>query len=388
MIRALIFSVLSEFRARLVKAGASERLLDLLLAWCQRQGWLRARGRQRTDATHVLAAVRQLNRLELVAETLRAALNAIATVAPGWLQARVPEPWYQRYGRRIEYTRRPSSEAERQAKGQSIGEDGLQLLSWLEAPDTPAPVTELLEVQTLRTIWQRHYRREPANGKEENPDKEEDALLSGVQLATPAELAQASQAIESPYDVAARYRTKSGLGWMGYTVHLSETCEANVVHLITHVKTTPANVAEAKCTEAIQHALLAQGRARVFIWPMPVTSRPISSLAARLNGVLPCWGRYVRAPVGRTRSRAPMAGRNSPLTDWLRPLTAHKVTARSAGMRFSTPTAIAISRLILPPRTVRLVPSAAAVPAPKCSHVAFNSSPKLSNKPFNTYGLT
>ena len=89
------FSVLSEFRARLIKAGASGRLLDRLLAWCQQQGLLRAGGRQRTDATHVLAAVRQLNRLEIVAESLQAALNAIATVAPPWLQARVPEPWYR-----------------------------------------------------------------------------------------------------------------------------------------------------------------------------------------------------------------------------------------------------------------------------------------------------
>jgi transposase len=255
------FSVLSEFRSRLVKAQASERLRDLLLGWCQRQGWLRAGGRQRTDATHVLAAVRQLNRLERVAETLRAALNAIATVAPDWLQARVPEPWYQRYGRRIEYSRRPSSEAERMAKGQSMGEDGVRLLTWLDAPDTPAQLTALVEVQTLRTVWQRHYRRESAMDGEHEPDQEDQARRSRVRLATPAELAQAPQALESPYDVQARYRTKSGLGWMGYTVHLSETCEAEAVHLITHVQTTPANVAEAKCPQAIQQALLKQGRA-------------------------------------------------------------------------------------------------------------------------------
>ena len=36
----------------------------------------------RTDSTHVLAATRDLNRLELVGETLRATLNALATVAP------------------------------------------------------------------------------------------------------------------------------------------------------------------------------------------------------------------------------------------------------------------------------------------------------------------
>src|SRR5215211_676512 len=79
-------SVLCEFRARLLEGGAEERLLHRLLEVCQARGLLKARGRQRTDATHVLAAIRVLNRLELVGETLRAALNEIAAVAPDWLR--------------------------------------------------------------------------------------------------------------------------------------------------------------------------------------------------------------------------------------------------------------------------------------------------------------
>src|SRR5262245_6887772 len=84
------FSVLSEFRDRLLAGSAEELLLDKLLERCQGLGLLKARGQQRTDSTHVLAAIRVLNRLELVAETLRAALNAVATVAPDWLQAVTP----------------------------------------------------------------------------------------------------------------------------------------------------------------------------------------------------------------------------------------------------------------------------------------------------------
>jgi transposase len=83
--------VLSEFRARVSTGDASERLLKKLLTHCQAQGLLRAGGRQRTDATHVLAAVRVLNRLELVAETLRAALNAVAAAEPVWLTRHVPQ---------------------------------------------------------------------------------------------------------------------------------------------------------------------------------------------------------------------------------------------------------------------------------------------------------
>jgi transposase len=75
------FSVLSEFRDRLLAGPAEALLLDKLLGRCRALGLLKARGPQRTDATHVLAAIRVLNRLELVAETLRAALNDLATIA-------------------------------------------------------------------------------------------------------------------------------------------------------------------------------------------------------------------------------------------------------------------------------------------------------------------
>ena len=89
-------SVLGEFRARLVEQQASERLLEALLVQCQAHGWLKARGKQRTDSTHVLAAIRTLNRLELVGETLRAALEGVAVVAPTWLQSGGPPDWFER----------------------------------------------------------------------------------------------------------------------------------------------------------------------------------------------------------------------------------------------------------------------------------------------------
>jgi transposase len=79
-------SVLCEFRGRLLEHGAGERLLGRILDAAREGGLLQARGRQRTDSTHVLAAVRDLNRVELLAETLRAALNEIAVATPDWLQ--------------------------------------------------------------------------------------------------------------------------------------------------------------------------------------------------------------------------------------------------------------------------------------------------------------
>jgi len=121
-------SVLCEFRARLVAHEAGERLLDEFLRQCQSHGWLKAGGNQRTDSTHVLAAVRLLNRLELVGETLRAALEDLATVAPDWLGSWVPADWVERYGRRIEESRLPRAEAARKQWAEQIGADGSHLL--------------------------------------------------------------------------------------------------------------------------------------------------------------------------------------------------------------------------------------------------------------------
>lgn len=75
-------SVLSEFRSRLVAGQAETLLLDKMLEHFKAAGYIKLRGRQRTDSTHVLAAVRELNRLVFVGESLRHALNVLAVSAP------------------------------------------------------------------------------------------------------------------------------------------------------------------------------------------------------------------------------------------------------------------------------------------------------------------
>src|SRR6266699_4025528 len=93
-------TVLCEFRTRLVALSAEERFLEAVLDLCKQRGWLKARGRQRTDSTHVLAKVRAINRTECVVETLRHALNVLAVVAPDWLRSQVQPEWLERYGPR------------------------------------------------------------------------------------------------------------------------------------------------------------------------------------------------------------------------------------------------------------------------------------------------
>ncbi len=99
------FSILSDFRARLVTGGSEQILLTVLLERCKAVGMVASGGKQRTDSTHILASVRVLNRLECVGETLRAALNTLAVVAPDWLQAQISSDWHDRYDMRIESPR-------------------------------------------------------------------------------------------------------------------------------------------------------------------------------------------------------------------------------------------------------------------------------------------
>ena len=241
------FSVLSEFRARLLSGGEAI-LLDKFLQRCRENGLLKERGKQRTDATRVLAAIRVMNRLELVGETMRAALNAIATEAPLWLRQVAPSEWYERYGRRIEDYRLPKSQEKRAAYAQRVGEDGFQLLDLLAEKDTPKEANSLPEVNTLRLMWSRHYSRDE--------DKKDGGSPGQVRFKSNRELSRASEAIESPYDTDARYRSRYSTNWTGYLVHITETCEDDDVHLITHVETTEATVHESQKTESIHQALV------------------------------------------------------------------------------------------------------------------------------------
>jgi transposase len=243
-------SVLCEFRSRLLAGSAEERLLGKLLDACQARGLLKARGRQRTDATRVLASIRVLNRLELLGETLRAALNEIATVAPDWLRAAAPRAWYERYARRVEDGRLPRAVAEREAYARVVGEDGFALLDRLDEPATPEGLGRLPAVGVLRRVWARHFVREDGT-----------PLGGGARLRAEDDPPPSTEPIESPYDTEARFRTRSGTSWTGYVVHLSETCEDDAVNLITHAMTTTATVHEARCTAAIHRALAGKGLA-------------------------------------------------------------------------------------------------------------------------------
>lgn len=239
-------TVLSEFRSRLVQGGATQRLLDVLLDQCAARGWLKARGRQRTDSTHVLAAVRALNRLECVGETLRHALNVLAEVAPEWLRSYVEREhaeWTERYSCRIEEYRLPTGAAARRAYAELIGADGWSLLQAVEATTAPAWLGELPAVQSVRRVWAQQYQPRETGGEWR---RTQDLLPAG-------------QIQNSPYDADARYGKKRETTWVGYKVHLTETCDPDTPHLLVQVLTTPAATADATMLTPIQDDLAQHG---------------------------------------------------------------------------------------------------------------------------------
>ena len=169
------FSVLSEFRARLVAGSLELKILDLLLDRLKGLGLVAAGARQRTDSTHVLGRIRSLNRLELAGETIRAALEAVAVAAPDWLATVIDASWLQVYGQRIDEIRLPESEIRRTALAVQYGKDGYHLLEAARAPGAPAWLRELPAVETLRAVWiQQYYRTIDEHGEKvvrRSPDR-------------------------------------------------------------------------------------------------------------------------------------------------------------------------------------------------------------------------
>lgn len=232
-------SVLCEFRARLVEGAAESLLFDTLLQRLRARGLVKAGGKQRTDSTHVLAAVRAINRIELVLETMRHALDTLAVAAPEWLLSQVRPEWIPRYERRGEDWRLPQSKAQRTALARAVGVDGRALLTALFAPEAPAWLRALPAVQALRHIWMQNYQLT----EQETHWREAEDIPPSAQF------------LSSPHDLQAHLGKKGSTCWVGYKVHLTETCEEELPNLITQVDTTSAPVADGAVTPQVHQAL-------------------------------------------------------------------------------------------------------------------------------------
>jgi transposase len=190
--------------------------------------------------THVLAAVRALNRLELVRETVRHTLDVLANVAPEWLRTHARSAWVQRYRHRSDAERLPKGKEAHSELADHIGRDGAELLNTIYASDAPDWLRQVPVVDLLRQVWVQNYL-----------ETEE-----GVRWRTPDDgIPPSALFISSPHDPDAHLSKKGSICWVGYKVALTETCEDDVPNLITHVETTSAPTADGEMTPKVHQDL-------------------------------------------------------------------------------------------------------------------------------------
>ncbi|MGO9295869.1 MAG: transposase [Streptosporangiaceae bacterium] len=274
-------TVLAEFRGKVAEAGLEQVALDGLLAKLAAGGLVRAGGKQRTDSTHVVAAVAALNRLELAGESVRAAAEALAAAHPAWLEQRICVPdWNRRYGTPMTAWRPPVSQAKQDELAIGYARDGYALLEAVYDTSSPAWLRELPAVDVLRRVLVQNYTRTIAgNGREVIRRREKEPEGDG--------LPPGQARIASPYDLDARWGVKRDAFWLGYKLHVTETCDDEprcgcpgagdggtgrrghgrdcpapaFPNLITHVATTDATVTDNQMTGAIDDGLAAKGLA-------------------------------------------------------------------------------------------------------------------------------
>jgi transposase len=256
------YTILTEFRTRLVEHGMQARVLDLLVARLVDRGLLKSRGKQRTDSTHIIAAVRQLNQIELIGETVRACVEALAVADGDWVSARLDSSWQRRYGARVDSWRMPASKTQRAALGADYARDGVALLAAVWDAATPPWLAQLPAVGVLqRVLIQNVVIGVDRGGRE----------VIRLREADTDGLPPGRHRIVSPYDTDARWGGKRDLTWCGYKLHVSESCDAEAPpgpvdpaadvpdttppNLITNVATTDAAVPDVAMTERLHHEL-------------------------------------------------------------------------------------------------------------------------------------
>ncbi len=212
-------TVLSEFRNRVADAGLEQVALDALLTRLAASGLVRAGGKQRTDSTHVIAAVAALNRLELAGESVRAALEALTAAHPDWVAQRICVPDFaRRYGTPMTSWRPPVSQARRDELAIAYARDGYALLEAVYGSSSPGWLREIPAVDVLRRVLVQNYTRIiTEDGREVIRRREKEPEGDG--------LPHGHIRIASPYDTDARWGVKREEFWLGYKLHVTETCD-------------------------------------------------------------------------------------------------------------------------------------------------------------------
>lgn len=227
------FTDLHAFRERLKAHGQERLVFEGLLERLKGLGLVRARGRVRTDSTHVVAVVADLSQLELVQESIRVALLAAVGAGGDWADGALPPSFQEQYQERQSLY--GLSQAQVRQGLEKGGKDGFWLLEQLDQAPVGA-VRQLREVKVLRQVLGQQY----PEGPEAGPVSKRPA---------------SKEVIASPHDSEARRGSKRGHHWTGYKAQISETCEEDLPRLIVDLEVTGALDNDAPQLPLIQERL-------------------------------------------------------------------------------------------------------------------------------------
>lgn len=228
------FSILCDFRRRILEHGKEALVFEAILEKVKALGFIKKRGKARTDSIAVIGAVRALSILETVSETLRVAVRAIEKADPTWAGREVPASFREQYARmRPEYR---LSKEEREAALRQTGRDGFWLLDRIEA-SAPKEVREAEAVKVMQAVWEQRYDR--VEGK----------------VTTREGTADCTELIVTPHDPGVRAGEKRGKKWHGEKAHVTETAEAGKVNFITDVTTAGASSGDGEALPRIREGL-------------------------------------------------------------------------------------------------------------------------------------
>jgi len=231
------FSVLSEFRDRLIKGEAENRVFEKLVEQIRGMGLIKERGKQRSDSIAMLTKVRRLSRIEMVVETLRLAIVELVDTNREWCEEVLPPSWEDKYGER--FIRQRYSEKEWKEYEANIGDDGAWLLKRLIDGGAPAELQDLPAVQVLRTVWAQQFQE-----------------IQGQMAYKSLKKYDGHTQIQTPHDPEALYSRKRRFEWLGDKVQVTETEDEGYPHIITDMVATNSNQTDYEELPLIQMRLI------------------------------------------------------------------------------------------------------------------------------------
>lgn len=232
------YSDLCNFRKRLLEHGREWVVFERLVAYLRERGYIKGRGKQRTDATKILGFVARLSRLELVWETIRLALGALVRADAPWVGKYVPVSFVDTYSlRRWDFR---VGKAKIQQRMREAGQEGYWLLEQVEGHGSDE-LKALVEIEKLGRVLEEQFTR----GED------------GKMPPRPRQQAK-GDVITTPHDPEARYGYKGGQGWVGYKLQVTETADERP-RFITDVEIVPAMRQDNQCLAAIQDRLVERG---------------------------------------------------------------------------------------------------------------------------------